>query len=200
MPIKTPPIYFIRHGQTEWNASQRFQGQRDIPLNALGESQALGNGKKLAQLLPDPSPTQLFCSPLTRTRQTLALVLQGAGWTNLAWAQTAVFDDRLIELTFGDWEGWTLQEIQQREPDLHARRERSKWSACPPNGESYAMLAQRVGPWLEQLTGPTVVVAHGGVLRALRYHLEGIEPDRAASLQIPQDKIFFWSGQQGDWI
>ncbi len=200
MPQQIPPIYFLRHGQTDWNAEQRFQGRRDIPLNNLGERQAFANGQRLAQLLPDPSNTHLYCSPLTRTRQTLALMLKGANWDQLDWAQSVIFDDRLIELTFGDWEGWTLTDIQQREPALYAQREENKWNACPPSGESYAMLAQRVGTWLKDLTKPTVVVAHGGVLRALHYHLETMEPQKAASLPIFQDKIFVWDGQQNAWM
>ena len=61
--MPTPPLYFIRHGETDWNAEMRYQGQRDIPLNTKGEGQAVRNGHRLAELLPDPAGTALFCSP-----------------------------------------------------------------------------------------------------------------------------------------
>lgn len=194
------PIYFIRHGQTDWNAALRFQGQQDIPLNETGQQQAKRNGVALAQHLPDPSAFVLHCSPMTRTRQTLDLAMQAAGWQDSAWAKAVRFDDRLKELTFGDWEGWTLEEIRDREPELYAQREADKWQACPPNGESYAMLHKRIHDWYAELSGPTVVVAHGGVMRVIRHILEGIPGPEAAQLETPQDKIYFWTGERSEWL
>ncbi len=165
MPI--PPLYFIRHGQTDWNAQYRFQGRRDIPLNEKGKSEARRNGQRLAEIVPDPSDMALFCSPMTRTRQTLAGILEASGWQDLPWADSVVFDPRLVEITFGDWEGWTKQEIKKNDPENYKARAKDKWSACPPNGESYAELSERIRPWLHSLTGPTIVVAHGGDLAGL---------------------------------
>ena len=79
---------------------------------------------------------------MTRTRQTLDLVLQAAGWTDTPWAKSVIFDDRLIEFSFGDWEGWTLEEIKEREPELYWQREKDKWTTRMPNGESYQMLSE----------------------------------------------------------
>ena len=198
--MPTPPIYFIRHGETDWNAEQRYQGQRDIPLNETGKAQARRNGAKLAEILPDPSAYALHCSPLTRTRQTLAFALEAAGWTDSAWAAGALFDPQLIELSFGDWEGWTLSDIKERDPDNYYHREKDKWRHCPPNGESYGDLASRVEPWWARLTGPTVVVAHGGVLRVLRQALEQVPKQEAPLLETPQDRIYCWSGNKASWL
>ncbi|WP_316861423.1 histidine phosphatase family protein [uncultured Cohaesibacter sp.] len=198
--MPTPPIYYIRHGETDWNAEHRYQGQRDIPLNKTGEQQARRNGKVLAELLDDPAGTNLFCSPMTRTRQTLDLVLETSGWADTDWARNVLFDDRLIEFSFGDWEGWTLEEIKQREPELYWEREADKWTTCMPNGESYQMLAERIGGWFRSLDKPTVVVAHGGVLRIVRYFLENVPELEAPMLKTPQDKIYFWSGSDASWI
>ena len=197
--MSIPPIYFIRHGETDWNAELRYQGQKDIPLNSHGKGQARRNGAMLAELLPDPSDTALFCSPMTRTRQTLSLLLEEAGWTETAWAKSVHFEDNLIEFSFGDWEGWTLEEIKEREPEQYWAREKDKWATKMPNGESYEDLSQRVGRWLYALDRPTVVVAHGGVMRILRYFLEKVPEQEAPLLKTPQDKIYFWDGASASW-
>lgn len=198
--MKTPPIYFIRHGQTDWNAEYRYQGQQDIPLNDIGREQARRNGRMLAQLLPDPSNHALYCSPLGRTRQTLALILQEAGWQGSDWAQSVEYTTDLLEISFGDWEGWTLEEIREREPEDYWAREENKWATSMPNGESYEVLAGRVGRWLARLTGPSVVVAHGGVMRMIRYHLEAVPQADAPGLSMPQDKILYWDGEKSAWL
>lgn len=198
--MPTPPLYFIRHGETDWNAEMRYQGQRDIPLNTKGEGQAVRNGHRLAELLPDPARTALFCSPMTRTRQTLKLLLDAAGWSDTDWARSVTFEDRIIEFSFGDWEGWTLEEIKEKEPEQYWAREEDKWATRMPNGESYQMLAARVGEWFNALDRPTVVVAHGGVMRIVRYFLEGVPEQEAPLLKTPQDKIYFWSGEKADWL
>nr|WP_321445295.1 histidine phosphatase family protein [uncultured Cohaesibacter sp.] len=197
MPI--PPLYFIRHGQTDWNAQYRFQGRRDIPLNEKGKSEARRNGQRLAELVADPSDMALFCSPMTRTRQTLAGILEASGWQDLPWADSVVFDPRLVEITFGDWEGWTKQEIKKNDPENYKARVKDKWSTCPPNGESYAEMSERVRPWLESLTGPTIVVAHGGTMRVLRQILENVPVAEAPLLEVPQNKVYCWTGTEASW-
>ena len=197
--MSIPPIYYIRHGQTDWNAQYRFQGRRDIPLNEKGQGEARRNGKRLAVLVPGPTGMALYCSPLTRTRQTLQGVLEAAGWQDLPWAEQAIFDQRLIEITFGDWEGWTKQEIKARDPENYRRRAKDKWFMCPPNGESYAELSERVRPWIESLTGPSIVVAHGGILRVVRQFLETVPVAEAPLIEVPQDKVYCWNGTEATW-
>jgi broad specificity phosphatase PhoE len=67
----TPLIYFVRHGQTPWNAEQRLQGQADIDINAVGREQADRNGRRLAELIPDPAVFDFVASPMRRTRETM---------------------------------------------------------------------------------------------------------------------------------
>jgi probable phosphoglycerate mutase len=90
-------------------------------------------------------------------------------------------DARLMEMSFGRWEGFTFAELQWREPDILAlaTREHDKWNFVPPGGESYADLLVRVRQWYASVTRDTVVVAHGGVARTLIVHF-GIEPAAAA--------------------
>ena len=98
----TPSLYFVRHGQTDWNAETRFQGTRDIPLNDIGRGQASRNGKALKDIV-DPSKVNFIASPLMRTRETMEIIRAEMELEPQAY-QT---DDRLKELSFGDWEGRT---------------------------------------------------------------------------------------------
>ena len=160
------PIYFIRHGQTDWNAEGRLQGQRDIDLNAEGLRQAGAVAARLAAVAgPDLAEMDFAASPLLRTRRTMetlrtALDLSPDGYR---------LDPRLKEISFGTWEGSTWAEIRRWEPAGAIARDQDRWGYRPPGGtgESYAMLAERVAPAVTGLTRPTVIVAHGGVARAI---------------------------------
>ncbi|NVK34776.1 MAG: histidine phosphatase family protein [Rhodobacteraceae bacterium] len=185
-------LIFIRHGQTDWNAELRLQGQRDIPLNSLGESQAFSNGQRLGAYLNheglSPAAFRFVASPLGRTRKTMDLLRAGMGVSDGEYH----LEPKLRELTFGDWEGFTTEELKQTSPDLVAARYDDKWGFVPPNGESYAMLSERISQWIETVSEPTIVVAHGGVFRALRGLLENIDTADVPMLDTPQDKVFVW--------
>lgn len=195
--MAAPTIYYVRHGQTEWNAAGRLQGHRDVPLNAHGRSQAVAAGRALAGLLAqrgaDARRLPFIASPLGRARQTMellraALDLDPGGY---------LLDDRLREVAYGDWEGSTLMEARARSPELFAARERDKWSVAPPGGESYADLAERVRSWLATVSADTVVVAHGGTMRAVMVGLGLIEPRAAVDLFIEQGVVYVFAG--GAW-
>ncbi len=85
-------------------------------------------------------------------------------------------DDRLKELTFGRWEGLTWKDVRKADPAGAAARERDKWRAVPPDGESYELLAVRVAGFLPTLRRETVLVSHGGVARVLMTMIGGIAP------------------------
>lgn len=178
----------IRHGQTDWNAEGRLQGQKDIPLNDTGRAQARGNGAAMAALLCDTVADYDFvASPLTRTRQTMEL-LRGAMGLDPAGYST---DPRLVEISFGDWEGFTLSDIAAAAPERLAERGHAKWNFIPPgaDAESYEILSWRIGSWLKSLTRPTVCVSHGGVIRSVFRLIGGLAPEEAATCDIPQDRI-----------
>ena len=188
--MAAPTIYYIRHGETEWNAEGRLQGTQDIPLNDLGRRQAANSGAILADLFARDgrSETSLafIASPLGRARLTMELV---RGTLKLPPDQYAI-DDRLREIGYGHWEGSTLKQMQASDPAVFARRQADKWTVPPPGGESYAEVQARVGDWYRQLTADTVAVAHGGTARALMVAL-GIEtPDSAADLTIEQGAVY----------
>jgi probable phosphoglycerate mutase len=183
-----PTLYYIRHGQTDWNAELRFQGQRDIPLNETGRRQALENGLKLARLIKDPQGHDFVTSPLGRTRETMEIVRKAMGLDPKEYR----IDERLIEASYGLLEGTTLSEFKAADPASHKQRKRERWNFCPPQGESHAMVHRRIRDWIETVSGDAIVVGHGVVGRVLRYHLLGLEPDEAAGFIFPQDRIFVW--------
>jgi broad specificity phosphatase PhoE len=190
-------LIFIRHGETDWNREGRLQGQRDVPLNARGRDQARGMGAGLRALVGDGKDVDFVASPLARTRETMELARQAAG---LLPADAYTMDDRLKEITFGIWEGFTWEELKARDPARARERKRDKWGCVPPNGESYAMLADRLLPWLESLSGDTVAVSHGGVARALMVLLGGVEPVEAVGEPIHQGRILLSDGGGFRWL
>ncbi|KQV43667.1 MULTISPECIES: histidine phosphatase family protein [unclassified Rhizobium] len=192
-------IYVIRHGQTDWNAQIRLQGQKDIPLNDTGRRQATGNGQALAALLgPEADGFDYVASPLGRTRETMERLRTAMGLDPLAYRT----DNRLKELSFGDWEGYTLQELDALAPDRVAERELFKWDFIPPgkDAESYEILSWRVGAWLADVDRPTVCVAHGGVIRTLFKLMGAMDAEEAALGAIPQDRILKMENGKIGWL
>lgn len=182
------PLVFVRHGETDWNAIGRLQGQRDIPLNDNGRSQARRNGIAIVEEFPEVSDFDFVASPLIRARETMEIVRTALGLDAAGYR----LDDRLKEVHYGRWEGFTNEELAQRDPHLVAERRADIWRFVPSDGESYELLSERVGEWFDTLDRPAIVVAHGGVGRVLRHRLLGIDPHFAVSEFFPQDKVFHW--------
>jgi broad specificity phosphatase PhoE len=184
-----PVIYYIRHGETEWNALGRFQGSQDIPLNEVGRRQARAAAAILRRLLAGEAANgslPFVASPLGRARQTMelmrsALELPPEGYD---------VDHRLHEIRYGRWEGSTLDEMRASDPDLFHARERDVWGVPPPGGESYATVTARMREWYGSLAGDTVAVAHGGTARALLVALGISSPEQVADLRIEQGVVY----------
>jgi probable phosphoglycerate mutase len=141
-----------RHGQTTYNAEHRFQGQRDVPLNAVGRAQAQRAARHLARLAPE----QIWSSDLIRASAT-------AGYLARLTGLDVQHDKDLRERAGGEWEGLTTDEIRERYPeDLAA------WN--PPGGESVDAVAERTAAALERIAGGTgagslvAIVGHGASL------------------------------------
>jgi probable phosphoglycerate mutase len=188
--MPTPVIYYIRHGETAWNAAGRLQGVQDVPLNDLGRKQAAHAGNILADLFArdgrDKSSLLFVASPLGRARSTMELL---RGELKLPAADYAL-DDRLREIGYGQWEGSTLAEMEVRDPDLFARRQTEKWTVSPPGGESYVQVQARMQDWYASVRSDTVAVAHGGTARALMVALGLETPLSAADLTIEQGAVY----------
>ncbi|PZM09161.1 histidine phosphatase family protein [Rhizobium tubonense] len=181
-------LYVIRHGQTDWNAERRLQGQKDIDLNIIGREQARANGVMLAEILGESvADFDFVASPLARTRATMEIARAAMGLPPKDYRT----DERLVEVSFGDWEGSTLKELRLTEPERLKERNTAKWDFIPPgdDAESYEIMSWRVGSWLQSVDGPTVCVTHGGVIRALFRLIADVAKDEAAEGEIPQDRI-----------
>ncbi len=194
----TPLVYFVRHGETDWNAEGRLQGQADTDINALGRRQADRNGRRLAGLIADASAFDFVASPMRRTRETMERVRRAMGLDPDGYR----LEPRLVEVHFGDWQGRTFAEIEAEQPGSTKARRRDKWNFRPPGaaGESYAMLKVRAMPWLSEVTRPTVCVTHGGVLRVLFRAVAGWSERESAAMAVPQDRILRLEAGRLDWL
>jgi len=179
-------VYFIRHGETDWNVERRYQGHSDTPLNDKGRAQAQRNGETLRDLTGDLSRLTFTTSPLLRATETLEIMRDAMGLSRRRYA----IDDRLIEIDLGDWNGRTYEEIAAENPGIHESRDRDKWNFVVPGGESYRDAAIRIREFLTTLNAPAVLVGHGASGRILRGYLLGLKPSRVPHLEAPQDRVF----------
>jgi len=190
-------LYFVRHGETDWNRVGRYQGQRDIPLNATGRSQAARNGRVLAELLGAMAASlDYVASPLARARETMEIVRGELGLPPLGYRT----DDRLREIHYGHWEGQLWLELPQTDPDGYAARRADPWNWQPTGGESYRMLSERVAGWLAGMANDAVVVSHGGVSKVLRGLVLQLGATEIASLEVPQDKVLRVTAGSVGWL
>ncbi len=194
-------IIFVRHGETPYNAENRLQGQRDIPLAARGRDQARAVGRALrdrigAEIDRLEAAQAFVASPLLRTRETMELARAAMGLTPAGYR----LDPALVELTFGDWEGLTWPEVKARDPKGAAARRADKWDFAPPSGESYAMLAARLRGWLQSLSEDVFIVSHGGVARALMSLIAAVPHAVAADAPIIQGRALVFEKGRFAWI
>ena len=153
------PFWFLRHGETDWNAQGLSQGNTDIPLNAVGLAQA----KRAARTLEGSGIATVVASPLSRARVTAEIAAEALGLS-------VSFDDDLREVNFGEQEGQPMGDWYD------------DWIAgtyTPERAESFpALLARAVSAVNRALSrpAPVLVVAHGALFRALRLSF-GLEPN-----------------------
>ena len=185
-----PVLYYVRHGETDFNVEGRLQGRRDTLLNARGRQQAIECGNLLRDLFARErrraGDFAYVASPLRRARETMELLRTTLGLDRASYA----IDDRLMEISYGDWEGLTLPEIEARMPGALAERERDKWDFAPPGGESYRELTNRISEWYAAMTRDTVVAAHGGGVRALMALLEVLPQEEATHAHVAQGVVY----------
>ena len=194
--LPRPTIYYIRHGETDWNVAGRLQGRHDVPLNARGRAQATRCGEILRDLFAresrDPASLDYVSSPLGRASETMELARAALGLV----AQGYRAEPRLVEIAFGEWEGSTIAQLHERDPARIAQREHDKWHFVPPGGESYEMVSARMREWYESLVAETVVTAHGGTARGLIAYLGIAKPAAAPLLDIAQGVVYKFEGEK----
>jgi broad specificity phosphatase PhoE len=188
-----PVLYYVRHGETDFNVEGRLQGRRDTELNAHGRRQAAECALLLQDLFARDQRRAdepiYISSPLKRARQTMEVLRATVGLD----PRECDIDARLYEIAYGDWEGLTLPEIEARTPGILAQRDRDKWDFAPPGGESYRQLATRVGDWYASLACDAVVAAHGGGVRALMALLHIVTEDEATRAPIEQGVVYVFA-------
>src|SRR5262245_6907918 len=172
VPIVTQRIrnlVFIRHGQTDWNAAERYQGQLDIPMNAQGHRQAAVLKKALANARFDT----VYSSPLSRALETARAV---AGESRI------ILDQRISEIHHGSWQGLTKREICKQWPDQW-KRFHEQQHFTPPGAEPAWRVRLRVEEFLRSLKGENILcVSHGVIIQHVRSILLGSSHDSATPL------------------
>lgn len=179
-------IYLCRHGQTEFNAIGRRQGQVDSNLTALGQAQATAMGRRLASL--DLSEFRIYASPLGRAHHSARLIAAELGDAPIS------LDPRLMEIGMGSWDGKTDLEIDTAHPGLRASVPPEAWWFHSPDGETYAIFAARLAAALLDIQSDPaqvkIIVAHAVVSRVIRAQWAGLSELESHRLPVPQDAFY----------
>ncbi|MEP5731969.1 MAG: histidine phosphatase family protein [Sulfitobacter sp.] len=175
-----PKIWFLRHGQTEWNKAYRLQGQLDSALTDQGVADARRQAALMGPILAqDPA---VFVSPLGRTRQTAEIALSGAAY---------VLDDRLMEIHAGRWQGRLRSDILADHPEWAARNPSAlEIYQKAEEGEGLEAFRARIVSFLDDLKGPSVIVAHGLLGQVLRGHIRSLDMTQAGDLSNDQGCVY----------
>lgn len=170
-PQKELTVFLLRHGQTEWNVQQRYQGSTDLPLNALGQAQT----ERVVHAFSEVPLDLVITSPLQRAADIAERIAADHGIQ-------PVMDDRLREFSFGIFEGLTFEEAQKQYP-----RQFANWledyEQPPDLGEKLTELYARTRLFLQELQQDhfgkqVLVVSHGGPLREIIRQTLGLSIDR----------------------
>lgn len=181
-----PLFVIVRHGQSQWNSENRFTGSTNTPLTDLGRHEAREAGVLLKAKQP-PNFAIGFTSVLQRAIETMAIILDEIGQTDLPVEQSAALNERM----YGDLQGMNKHEAEERFGAEQVFRWRRGYTDQPPNGESLADTHARVIPYFQstilphlQAGQPVLVVAHGNSLRALLMDLEHISPEDIEKIEL----------------
>lgn len=168
-----PEVYVLRHGETAWNAEHRMQGWLNSALTARGIAQAQQQAEILGR--EDLSGFEAICSPLGRCLHTAALAVT----PHMPQVRT---DPRLREIHVGDWQGKVRHDLPGYDAAMDGPDGPLSLYGSAPGGETYADLAERCQSFLDDLSGPTIIVTHGITSRMLRLLLLGHAPDDLVAL------------------
>ena len=189
----TKTAYFIRHGETEFNRDMRLQGWLDSPLSDRGRAQV----RSLAQPLRALGIRFAWVSPLGRAQETGEILRQ-----ELRIRLETL--DELREVSFGDFEGKTLPELDRIYPGQWEARQADKWSYCPPGGEANKdavprgrNVVRRIEEYPEKEAA--LIVAHFAINRIILALLAGLSPRETVEMNIPHDVIYRAQKMDGTW-
>lgn len=189
-----PPIYFIRHGETDWNKQGLIQGSIDTELNDHGRAQAQAIAQALLLKREEFFGFDFVVSPQKRAQDTMGYIASALG---IAKASIKT-DDRVRELGFGVWENHPFWELKAS-PIFPADAER-RYVWRPEGGESYQDGVARVDSWLSSIMQPTIVVAHGAVGRCIMGRVAGLSPEKIVTLRTPQGCYCRLQNGSMEWV
>ena len=181
-------IFLLRHGETEWNAESRFQGQRDSPLTARGRDQAAQLGRILLRTFASGRVPPFHVSPLGRTRDTATIVGRYLDRLDMM-----CFEPRLQEVSTGAWDGLTIEDIEAGWPGALDGTDHYDWYFRSPDGETLEAALTRIQSWLSELEGSVVAVSHGLLGRLVRGAWLGLPAKEMLALPVPQDVVWHLS-------
>jgi phosphoserine phosphatase len=187
-------FYFIRHGETQWNAEGLLSGRTDVPLSEAGMRQA----QLLAERLRAVPVEAMYSSPLERAVETARLIGQAIG-------RESVVDQRLVELNYGAWEGRTFEEVIRSAPDDYRNWAADPAHVAPPEGETGLHLVERVMPFLAELAqrhqkGNVVVVCHKTVCRLVACQIMGIPlSEYRERIKMDNAALNIFESEEGKW-
>jgi 2,3-bisphosphoglycerate-dependent phosphoglycerate mutase len=177
-------LVIVRHGQSEWNAQNRFTGWVDVELAPKGVEEARAAGDKLKGYRFDKG----FTSALKRAQNTLTNILEVIGQSSL----DVTKDEALNERMYGDIQGMDKDEARAQFGEEQVLIWRRSFDIPPPGGESLKDTAARVIPYFEKVIAPElragndiIIAAHGNSLRALIMHLEQLSPEEILKTEVP---------------
>ena len=177
-------LVLLRHGESQWNLENRFTGWVDVPLSPRGVQESKNAGDKLRGFTFD----RAFTSVLLRANETLRLVLDGLGQTNIPIEKDKALNERM----YGELQGLNKAETAKKYGEDQVKIWRRSFDVRPPGGESLKDTADRVLPYYNEkikpylLKGETILIsAHGNSLRALVMQLDQLSKEQVLELNIP---------------
>ena len=185
-------LILLRHGQSVWNAANRFTGWTDVELSEKGEGEAAAAGEQLAEICFDIVHT----SDLIRAQRTAEIVMD----LNRASSDVPTQRDyRLNERHYGALQGLDKDETREKYGAEQVHIWRRSFDVPPPEGESLEMCAERTLPYLREEILPdleagknVLVAAHGNSLRSIVMEIEGLSKEEILSLEIPTGVPLFY--------
>jgi 2,3-bisphosphoglycerate-dependent phosphoglycerate mutase len=190
-------LILVRHGQSVWNASNRFTGWTDVDLSEQGVEEAEDAGRQLADIRIDIVHT----SDLVRAQRTAEIIMRH---NKTSGNVPTKYDWRLNERHYGALQGLNKAETAEKHGAEQVHIWRRSFDVAPPDGESLEMTAERTIPYFTEeivpdlVSGKNVLVsAHGNSLRSIVMHIDGISPDDIVSLEIPTGEPILYSYEEG---
>ena len=191
-------LILIRHGQSVWNAANRFTGWTDVELSKVGVSEAEEAGRSLSSQRIDVVHT----SDLIRAQRTAEIIMS---LNEASEGYSTKSDWRLNERNYGSLQGLNKAETAEKFGAEQVHIWRRSFDVAPPDGESLEMTAERTIPYFEEEILPdlqegrgVLVSAHGNSLRSIVMHIEGISPEDIVSLEIQTGSPMFYEFEGGE--